>query len=87
VVVAGESEDALAEDVAHDLRRAALDGVARERSNATCGLRSDGEPSSYTNSMAAAIALENRNQDLANKTDEVRDYMRAYAAPRKAQPG
>ncbi len=61
--------------------------LARERSNATCGLRSDGEPSSYTNSMAAAIALENRNQDLANKTDEVRDYMQAYAAPRRRDAG
>ncbi len=29
-----------------------------------------------TNNMAAAIALENRNQDLANKSDEVREYMR-----------
>ena len=36
-----------------------------------------------TNSMAAAIALENRNQDLANKQDEVVTYMREYAAPRK----
>ena len=33
-----------------------------------------------TNNMAAAIALENRNQDLANKDEEVRAYMRAYAA-------
>jgi enoyl-CoA hydratase len=38
-----------------------------------------------TNSMAAAIALENRNQDLANKTDEVRAYMRDYAARRTAK--
>ena len=36
-----------------------------------------------TNSMAAAIALENRNQDLANKHEEVRTYMREYAAPRR----
>lgn len=36
-----------------------------------------------TNSMAAAIALENRNQDLAGKTDEVRAYMERYAAPRR----
>jgi len=35
-----------------------------------------------TNSMAAAIALENRNQDLANTQEEVRSYMRAYAARR-----
>ena len=35
------------------------------------------------NSMAAAIALENRNQDLATKDPEVQAYMRAYAAPRK----
>lgn len=41
-----------------------------------------------TNSMAAAIALENRNQDLANRQDEVVTYMREYAAPRKkAGPG
>jgi enoyl-CoA hydratase len=33
-----------------------------------------------TDNMAAAIALENRNQDLANKDEEVRAYMRAYAA-------
>ena len=36
-----------------------------------------------TNNMAAAIALENRNQDLANKDDEVRAYMRAYQSPRR----
>ena len=36
-----------------------------------------------TNNMAAAIALENRNQDLANKQAEVQAYMQAYAAPRK----
>jgi enoyl-CoA hydratase len=35
-----------------------------------------------TNNMAAAIAMENRNQDLANTSEEVRAYMRAYAAPR-----
>jgi enoyl-CoA hydratase len=41
-----------------------------------------------TNSMAAAIALENRNQDLANKQEEVLTYMREYAAPRRnASPG
>jgi enoyl-CoA hydratase len=38
-----------------------------------------------TNNMAAAIALENRNQDLANQNEEVRAFMRAYMAPiRKA---
>ena len=37
-----------------------------------------------TNNMGAAIALENRNQDLANKTEEVITHMRAYAAPRRA---
>jgi enoyl-CoA hydratase len=36
-----------------------------------------------TNSMGAAIALENRNQDLGSKNDEVRAYMRDYAAPRR----
>jgi enoyl-CoA hydratase len=36
-----------------------------------------------TNNMAAAIALENRNQDLGSKTEEVRAYMRDYAAPRR----
>jgi enoyl-CoA hydratase len=36
-----------------------------------------------TNNMAAAIALENRNQDLANKQAEVQDHMRTYSAPRK----
>jgi enoyl-CoA hydratase len=34
-----------------------------------------------TNNMAAAIALENRNQDLANHNEEVRAFMRAYMAP------
>ncbi len=38
-----------------------------------------------TPSMAAAIALENRNQDLANKDPEVQAYMRAYAAQRTRQ--
>jgi enoyl-CoA hydratase len=36
-----------------------------------------------TNNMAAAIALENRNQDLANQVAEVREHMRTYAAPRR----
>jgi enoyl-CoA hydratase len=35
------------------------------------------------NNMAAAIALENRNQDLGGKNDEVLAYMREYAAPRR----
>lgn len=35
-----------------------------------------------TDNMAAAIALENRNQELANKSDEVRAYMRDYASRR-----
>jgi enoyl-CoA hydratase len=34
-----------------------------------------------TNNMAAAIALENRNQDVANQNEEVRTFMRAYMAP------
>jgi enoyl-CoA hydratase len=33
--------------------------------------------------MEAAIALENRNQDLANAQPEVRQYMQAYAAQRR----
>ncbi len=32
-----------------------------------------------TPNMAACIALENRNQDIANRSSEVRDYMRGYA--------
>jgi enoyl-CoA hydratase len=36
-----------------------------------------------TNNMAAAIALENRNQDLANHNAEVRAYMEAYASARR----
>jgi enoyl-CoA hydratase len=40
-----------------------------------------------TNSMAAAIALENRNQDLAGKTDEVRHYMQGYASQRRKERG
>ena len=35
-----------------------------------------------TPSMAAAIALENRNQDLANRNEEVHAYMRDYRANR-----
>jgi enoyl-CoA hydratase len=31
-----------------------------------------------TPSMAACIALENRNQDIAGRSDEVREFMRAY---------
>ncbi len=37
-----------------------------------------------TPSMAAPIALENRNQDLANRDEEVRGFMRAYASRRRA---
>jgi enoyl-CoA hydratase len=33
-----------------------------------------------TNNMGAAIALENRNQDLGNKNAEVLEYMQAYVA-------
>jgi enoyl-CoA hydratase len=32
-----------------------------------------------TPNMAACIALENRNQDIAGRSDEVREYMRAYS--------
>jgi enoyl-CoA hydratase len=56
----------------------------------TVGLRNTKEVMWHnldTNSMAAAIALENRNQDLANKTDEVQEYMQAYAAPRRRDAG
>ena len=34
-----------------------------------------------TNNMAAAIALENRNQDLGNHTPEVREFMAGYMQP------
>jgi enoyl-CoA hydratase len=40
-----------------------------------------------TNSMAAAIALENRNQELATASDEVRAYMRDYASQRRSTDG
>jgi enoyl-CoA hydratase len=36
-----------------------------------------------TNNMAAAIALENRNQELGGQTPEVQEFMRAYMAPIK----
>ena len=36
-----------------------------------------------TNNMAAAIALENRNQDLGNHTPEVREFLQRYIAPIK----
>ena len=36
-----------------------------------------------TNNMGAAIALENRNQELGGHSDEVREYMAAYMAPIK----
>ena len=32
-----------------------------------------------TPNMAACIALENRNQDIAGRSDEVREFMRAYS--------
>lgn len=38
-----------------------------------------------TGTLASAIALENRNQDLANKSDEARAYMRDYAARHAAE--
>lgn len=38
-----------------------------------------------TNNMAAAIALENRNQDIGSHTQEVRDYMARYAARHQKQ--
>lgn len=36
-----------------------------------------------TNNVAAAIALENRNQDLGSKNEEVRDYVSRYSATRR----
>jgi enoyl-CoA hydratase len=36
-----------------------------------------------TNNMAAAIALENRNQELGGQTQEVKDFMSNYMAPIK----
>jgi enoyl-CoA hydratase len=36
-----------------------------------------------TNNMAAAIALENRNQELGGHSQEVQDFMAAYMAPIK----
>jgi enoyl-CoA hydratase len=33
-----------------------------------------------TPNMATCIALENRNQDIANRAPEVQDYMRAYSS-------
>ena len=36
-----------------------------------------------TNNMAAAIALENRNQELGGHTPEVKEFMAAYMAPIK----
>jgi enoyl-CoA hydratase len=68
------------------LSDAALTLASNVASYTTYGLRNTKEVMWHnldTNSMAAAIALENRNQDLANKTEEVQAYMRAYAAPRR----
>jgi enoyl-CoA hydratase len=56
----------------------------------TVGLRNTKEVMWHnldTNSMAAAIALENRNQDLAGRSEEVREYLQAYAAPRRRDAG
>jgi enoyl-CoA hydratase len=56
-------------------------GVARYTAH---GLRNTKEVMWHnldTNNMAAAIALENRNQDLANQNEEVRSFMRVYMAP------
>jgi enoyl-CoA hydratase len=39
-----------------------------------------------TSNMAAAIALENRNQDLGSRNEEVRSYMRNYAELRRRAP-
>ncbi|HEY7135229.1 MAG TPA: enoyl-CoA hydratase-related protein [Acidimicrobiia bacterium] len=36
-------------------------------------------------SMTAAIALENRNQNLASRTPEVQEHMEQYMAPRRAK--
>jgi enoyl-CoA hydratase len=38
------------------------------------------------NSMPAAIALENRNQELGAQTPEVRDYMASYAERHRRRP-
>lgn len=73
----------VADDVLWDEAMAIATSVA---SYTTFGLRNTKEVMWHnldTNNMAAAIALENRNQDLANKDAEVRAYMEAYAAPRR----
>jgi enoyl-CoA hydratase len=64
----------------------ALSLASSVASYTTFGLRNTKEVMWHnldTNNMAAAIALENRNQDLANTKEEVRDYMRGYAAKRR----
>jgi enoyl-CoA hydratase len=38
-----------------------------------------------TNNMAAAIALENRNQELGGHTPEVKEFMASYMAPIKGE--
>jgi enoyl-CoA hydratase len=37
-----------------------------------------------TNNLAAALALENRNQDLAVRSPEVKEYMARYMSPRRS---
>ena len=69
-----------------ELWAAALELATSVAGYTTFGLRNTKEVMWHNldnNSMAACIALENRNQDLANKSEEVRQHMRAYAAPRK----
>jgi hypothetical protein len=36
--------------------------------------------------MAACIALENRNQEIAGKSPEVQEYMRGYSGRVTGQP-
>jgi enoyl-CoA hydratase len=64
----------------------ALDMATVMAGYTTFGLRNTKEVMWHnldTNSMGAAIALENRNQELGNRTPEVLEYMAAYAAPRR----
>jgi enoyl-CoA hydratase len=95
MIITGRTVDALEAERMGVVSRVVPDGALWEEAvgmataiagYTTYGLRNTKEVLWHNldiNNMAAAIALENRNQDLGSKNDEVRAYMRDYTAVRK----
>ena len=71
-----------------DLLRAAKELAQQVAGYTSFGLRNTKEVmwlNLEASSLEAALALENRNQDLANRDEEVRAYMASYSDRHKKE--